>query len=150
MDSSLYFDILDSYRETNYNDISTDPKTNLFQNNIKDDSSEISETSISDIEKQLDYSDLDIILNMNSPIKLEINKSKYDESIYNIFSKEVLTEEPNEWKNTVKIAKKRIQNKEYIVRLLQIRRRELQKQYNKKLRASKSKIQKSKIQKKKY
>lgn len=214
MASDLFYDIIDSYTERSYINIYDDSETNLFDIDIKSETSESTEISdllelstsssvsslsslssvsslsslyyidslmntqkttitnkqisstianknlsnkfeiftkhidntMEEIKKSLDsntfYNDLDKLLNSNDTIKSKKSsrdtsgpsKTKYDKYIYNHFPIETLTSNKEEWRHIIKDIKKRNNDPFLIKRLKQIRRRELQKQYNKGLR----------------
>ena len=89
------------------------------------------------INKETYFNDLDSILNVKNNKDIDIdtscyNKTKYDDYIYHNYNIETLTQNNKEWKQTLK--ENKYNNKEFIKRLKQIRRSELQKKYNKVLR----------------
>lgn len=97
---------------------------------------------INEIKDYVNYLDKILIANYidnnNNTIKkrntIGPNKTTYDEFIYKYFTIETLTQEKKQWKNTLIFINNKFNCINLIKRIKEIRRRELQKQYNKELR----------------
>jgi hypothetical protein len=95
---------------------------------------------INEIKDYLNYLDKILISNYNYNNTIEKrntigpNKTTYDEFIYKYFTIETLTQDKKQWKNTLIFINNKFNCINLIKRIKEIRRRELQKQYNKELR----------------
>lgn len=97
---------------------------------------------INEIKDYVNYLDKILIANYidnnNNTIKkrntIGPNKTTYDEFIYKYFTIETLTQDKKQWKNTLIFINNKFNCINLIKRIKEIRRRELQKQYNKELR----------------